>query len=78
MSSFLCDPPGSVQGKVRTTAYARQAVRHLAYCLWIYRGSPIGSPELDWAESERLLSGSGYYAVPCLPGRREEDANGFV
>ncbi len=28
----------------------------LAYALWVERGCPVGSPEVDWSEAERRLS----------------------
>jgi hypothetical protein len=32
-----------------------QKVQALAYELWLKRGSPIGSPEVDWALAEKML-----------------------
>lgn len=40
---------------VAATDVADENVAKLAYALWQYRGCPIGSPELDWAEAERQL-----------------------
>jgi len=34
-----------------------EKVRALAYDLWLQRGAPIGSPEADWLEAERLVPG---------------------
>ena len=31
-------------------------VEELAYALWVERGCPVGSPEVDWFEAERRLS----------------------
>jgi hypothetical protein len=31
------------------------AIAKLAYELWVGRGRPIGSPEQDWYEAERIL-----------------------
>jgi len=31
------------------------AIREIAYVLWERRGAPIGSPDVDWIEAERLL-----------------------
>lgn len=31
-------------------------IARLAYDLWIERGRPLGSPELDWERAERLLN----------------------
>ena len=33
-----------------------QQVEELAYALWVERGCPVGSPEVDWFEAERRLS----------------------
>jgi len=33
-----------------------QQVEVLAYALWVERGCPVGSPEVDWFEAERRLS----------------------
>ncbi len=33
-------------------------VRTLAYQLWLERGAPIGSPEIDWLEAEAQLDGT--------------------
>ena len=33
----------------------QDAVRELAYRLWIARGRPVGSPLQDWLEAERLI-----------------------
>jgi len=33
-----------------------QAVRRRAHELWLRRGCPTGTPELDWLEAERELS----------------------
>ncbi len=32
-----------------------QAISNLAYDLWLSRGQPIGSPEVDWEQAEQLL-----------------------
>lgn len=34
----------------------REEVENLAHALWEMRGKPLGSPEVDWLEAERLLS----------------------
>lgn len=34
----------------------REAVELRAYELWIERGSPIGSPEVDWLRAETELA----------------------
>jgi len=33
-----------------------QQVEELAYALWVERGCPVGSHEVDWFEAERRLS----------------------
>lgn len=81
MPSLLCDPPGSVQRKVWTTASERQTIRDLAYGLWQKRGSPLDSPELGWAEAERQLScgdGSSYSIGSCLRDERDRITNGLI
>ena len=35
---------------------AREATAKLAYELWERRGSPVGSPELDWFAAEKALA----------------------
>jgi hypothetical protein len=40
---------------VAGTDTADENIAKLAYALWQYRGCPIGSPELDWAEAESQL-----------------------
>jgi hypothetical protein len=35
-----------------------QDIAKLAYALWQQRGYPYGSPEFDWFEAERTLSGA--------------------
>jgi len=37
-------------------AVTPHAIRRRAYERWLERGSPLGSPELDWLEAERELS----------------------
>ena len=31
-------------------------MEELAYVLWVERGCPVGSPEVDWFEADRRLS----------------------
>ena len=31
-------------------------IQALAYQLWLERGAPIGSPEMDWLEAEKRLT----------------------
>ena len=33
-------------------------IRALAYQLWLERGAPIGSPEIDWLKAEARLDGA--------------------
>jgi hypothetical protein len=33
----------------------QEKLKELAHKLWIERGCPIGSPEVDWAEAKRRL-----------------------
>jgi Protein of unknown function (DUF2934) len=35
----------------------------LAYELWVARGCPVGSPDVDWFEAERQLKGTGEVAA---------------
>jgi Protein of unknown function (DUF2934) len=35
-----------------------QDIAKLAYALWQQRGCPYGSPEFDWLQAERTLSGA--------------------
>lgn len=39
------------------TPASEESVRALAYRLWERRGRPIGTPELDWLEAERMYEG---------------------
>lgn len=32
-----------------------QTIQLAAYCLWQHRGSPLGSPEVDWFHAEEQL-----------------------
>ncbi|MBV9764272.1 MAG: DUF2934 domain-containing protein [Acidobacteriaceae bacterium] len=34
----------------------KQEIRLLAYQLWIERGCPVGTPEVDWFEAEEKLA----------------------
>lgn len=42
-----------------SSAERHAAVESLAYDLWIARGRPEGSPEVDWRDAERLLETKG-------------------
>ena len=37
------------------TRKAHEATERLAYDLWVQRGRPFGSPELDWFAAEKAL-----------------------
>ena len=61
-------PPSDKQQRLKlTTAFlgenSHEFVAKLAYGLWIKRGRPLGSPEVDWFAAERAvyaaLSASG-------------------
>lgn len=32
-----------------------EAISNLAHQLWVERGSPVGSPEEDWLQAEKIL-----------------------
>ena len=36
---------------------SERTIAELAYHLWLARGAPIGSAELDWQEAERQVLG---------------------
>ena len=42
-------------------------IEHLAYQLWLERGSPIGSPDDDWFRAERVLHGDRIDEMPGNP-----------
>jgi len=44
--SHAAEQPGEITNGVQAEMQA------LAYQLWIERGSPLGSPEIDWLEAE--------------------------
>ena len=48
----------------------------LAHDLWIERGRPIGSPEVDWLRAEELLQDSGLYLVNAA--LKEAQCSDFV
>ena len=35
--------------------FNEDTIREIAYAVWERRGSPIGSPDVDWIEAERQL-----------------------
>jgi len=40
-------------------ALRRELTRQVAYQLWVERGRPLGSPEVDWFHAEVLLDQLG-------------------
>jgi len=40
---------------VRSETLDEDEIAARAYELWLYRGSPIGSPEVDWFEAKEEL-----------------------
>jgi hypothetical protein len=50
------EPPFSLSYMRRRHVPREEKIRTLAYNLWLQRGSPIGSPEVDWLEAERLMA----------------------
>lgn len=40
-------------------ALLRELTRQVAYKLWVERGRPVGSPEVDWFRAEALLDHLG-------------------
>jgi DUF2934 family protein len=51
---------GEIYAGISMTPERDEALRSLAYELWVARGKPNGSPEVDWVEAERLLSARGF------------------
>ena len=47
------------------TQISQAAIQEEAYRLWLARGCPIGSPELDWLEAENLLQDSARLGQPA-------------
>jgi hypothetical protein len=45
---------------LKPSTVKREQIAKLAYVLWEQRGSPYGSPEVDWLEAERELEESSY------------------
>src|SRR5262252_6295941 len=41
--------------KATPIAPTHAEISELAYRLWMERGAPIGSPEIDWVRAERVL-----------------------
>jgi hypothetical protein len=60
----------------------RQRIEELAFDLWVKRGRPVGSPEVDWERAEELLAhDSGIYPAMCMEHMAtnddKRDGNGF-
>jgi hypothetical protein len=57
----MAEPPRSkdrVQRPKALTVYGEdrhELVRQLAYQYWEKRGSPLGSPEIDWSAAEKAM-----------------------
>ena len=41
--------------KQQTTKPDEKSIRKVAHDLWVQRGCPSGSPELDWFQAEQML-----------------------
>ena len=52
---------------------AERTIAELAYHLWLARGSPIGSPELDWREAERQVTGK----TSAVPAQVSEEGTAY-
>ena len=52
--STFSEPPSQAQPQTQTMPYAR-AIEARAYELWVQRGCPIGTPEIDWYQAEEEL-----------------------
>ena len=48
-------PDESASREAAQSASQSLSIEQLAYTLWIQRGSPEGSPEVDWAAAEEQL-----------------------
>jgi hypothetical protein len=42
-----------------------ETIEHLAYQLWLERGSPIGSPDEDWFRAELALHDDRIDEIPA-------------
>lgn len=48
-------------------------VKILAYGLWVKRGRPFGSPEIDWLQAERILEREAFIEeAKREPNRRQK------
>jgi hypothetical protein len=48
------------------------SIAELAYQLWVRRGCPEGSQELDWLEAERQLAAGGSSAPAASDASRDD------
>lgn len=63
----------SAKSKTRSEVkLASQEIASLAYCYWIERGRPLGSPELDWFRAEAEMKAR--IATPAATPRAEAKA----
>ena len=49
----------AVEQSLKTPDSLEPQLQALAYQLWLERGSPIGSPEVDWFDAEARLALEG-------------------
>ena len=56
MHSDTVHQNGSTNGSSNPTQLDEDAIRELAYQLWILRARPCGSPEVDWYRAEEELA----------------------
>ena len=47
--------PAESDAAEQTTNGVQAELQALAYQLWLDRGSPVGSPEIDWFEAEARI-----------------------
>ena len=59
----------AVEESLETPDSLEPQLQALAYQLWLERGSPIGSPEVDWFEAEARLAvkGDGKKTMTATP-----------
>ena len=50
--------PANAGDAVADSASLPEKIQLIAYQLWIDRGCPVGSPEIDWMEAERICRNS--------------------
>jgi hypothetical protein len=53
----------------------QRTIAELAYALWLSRGSPEGSADVDWAEAERQIMGARQTVSIDASGRDSSPAN---